>query len=63
MQADRASEREVPCVSIQGAIWAAIAIQRIAELEGEVRGLRRAKEILRTASAFFAAAELDRTLN
>jgi len=34
--------------------------QRIAELEREVRELRRANEILRTASAFFAAAELDR---
>ena len=35
---------------------------RIAELEREVRELRRANEILRTASAFFAAAELDRKL-
>jgi transposase len=33
---------------------------RIAELERENRELRRANEILRTASAFFAAAELDR---
>jgi transposase-like protein len=32
---------------------------RIKELEGEVRELRRANEILRRASAFFAA-ELDR---
>ena len=36
--------------------------RRIAELEREVRELRRANEILRTASAFFAAAELDRRL-
>lgn len=36
--------------------------QRVAELEREVRELRRANEILRTASAFFAAAELDRKL-
>ena len=36
--------------------------QRIAELEREVKELRRANEILRTASAFFAAAELDRKL-
>ncbi len=36
--------------------------QRIADLEREVRELRRANEILRTASAFFAAAELDRKL-
>lgn len=35
---------------------------RIAELEREVRELRRANEILRTASAFFAAAEVDRRL-
>ena len=33
--------------------------QRLAELEKEVRELRRANEILRRASAFFAA-ELDR---
>lgn len=36
--------------------------QRIAELERENRELRRANGILRTASAFFAAAELDRKL-
>ena len=35
---------------------------RIAELERENRELKRANEILRTASAFFAAAELDRKL-
>jgi transposase len=35
---------------------------RIAELEKEVWELRRANEILKTASAFFAAAELDRRL-
>jgi transposase len=35
---------------------------RIADLEREVRELRRANEILKTASAFFAAAELDRKL-
>ena len=33
--------------------------QRVAELEREVRELRRANHILKTASAFFAA-ELDR---
>ena len=33
---------------------------RIEELEREVRELRRANEILRKASAFFAQAELDR---
>ena len=36
--------------------------RRMVELEREVRELRRANEILRTASAFFAAAELDRRL-
>ena len=36
--------------------------QRMVELERENRELRRANEILRTASAFFAAAELDRKL-
>lgn len=35
---------------------------RVRELEREVKELRRANEILRTASAFFAAAELDRRL-
>ena len=36
--------------------------QRIKELERENKALRRANEILRTASAFFAQAELDRKL-
>ena len=36
--------------------------ERIRQLEGEVKELKRANEILRTASAFFAAAELDRKL-
>ncbi len=36
--------------------------KRLAELEQENSELRRANEILRTASAFFAAAELDRRL-
>ena len=39
-----------------------VEAQRIAALEREVKELRRANEILRTASAFFAAAELDRKL-
>jgi transposase len=33
---------------------------RIKDLEREVRELRKAKEILKLASAFFAQAELDR---
>lgn len=34
--------------------------QRIKDLEGELRELRKANEILKLASAFFAQAELDR---
>ncbi|MFB9775322.1 hypothetical protein [Brevibacterium otitidis] len=34
--------------------------RRITDLEKEVRELRRANEILRKASAYFAQAELDR---
>jgi transposase len=34
--------------------------QRMKDLEREVRELKRANEILRKASAFFAQAELDR---
>ena len=34
--------------------------QRLKELEREVRELRRANEILRKATAYFAQAELDR---
>lgn len=37
-------------------------IDRIKELERENKELRRANDILRTASAFFAQAELDRRL-
>ena len=36
--------------------------QHIKELEREVKELRRANDILKTASAFFAQAELDRRL-
>ena len=38
------------------------AKKRIKELEREVRELRQANEILKKASAYFAAAELDRPL-
>lgn len=37
-------------------------MQRIKNLERENKELRRANEILKTASAFFAQAELDRKL-
>ena len=36
--------------------------QRVKELEREVKELRRANEILKLASAFFAQAELDRRI-
>ena len=36
--------------------------QRVRELEHEVKELRRANEILKLASAFFAQAEIDRRL-
>ncbi len=36
--------------------------KRLAELEREVRELRRANEILKSSAAFFAAAELDRKI-
>ena len=36
--------------------------QRVKKLEREVKELRRADEILKVASAFFAQAELDRRL-
>ena len=39
-----------------------IVAQRVKELEREVRELRKANEILKLASAFFAQAELDRRI-
>lgn len=39
-----------------------IEAQRMKELEREAKELRRANEILKLASAFFAQAELDRRL-
>jgi len=39
-----------------------VEAQRVKELEREVRELRKANEILKLASAFFAQAELDRRL-
>ncbi len=46
-----------------GAIHSASATDaRVKELEREVRELKRANEILKVASAFFAQAELDRHL-
>src|SRR4029450_2017381 len=37
-------------------------LERVKDLEGGVKELRRANEILKLASAFFAQAELDRRL-
>lgn len=37
-------------------------VQRLKDLERENKELRRANDTLRTASAFFAQAELDRKL-
>lgn len=45
-----------------GAVTTASDDTEMAELRREVARLRRANEILRTASAFFASAELDRKL-
>jgi transposase len=39
-----------------------VEARRIADLEREVKELRRANDILKTASALFAAAELDRKI-
>ena len=39
-----------------------VEAQRIKDLEHEMRELRKANEILKLASAFFAQAELDRRL-
>ena len=51
-QAERDTDRRPGLTTDEGA--------RMKELEREVRELRRANEILRKASAFFAQAELDR---
>ena len=46
---------------VRGGVSTAEA-QRVKDLEREVKELRRANEILKLASAFFAQAELDRRL-
>lgn len=48
--------------SAPAATSAPISDARVKELEREVRELKRANEILKLASAFFAQAELDRRL-
>ena len=50
-------------VDVEGRAGTSTAEQeRIKDLEREVKELRRANEILKLASAFFAQAELDRRL-
>src|SRR5882672_6944929 len=49
---------EVDCGAREGVTTS--EAQRVKELEREVKELRRANEILKVASAFFAQAELDR---
>jgi transposase-like protein len=64
-QADITSDSERPAGSIESIELnrprpATAEEERIKALEREVRTLRKANEILRLASAFFAQAELDR---
>ena len=52
-------------VEVDGGVRAGVTsseAQRVKDLEREVKELRRANEILKVASAFFAQAELDRRL-
>lgn len=53
-------QHEVDAGQLEGASTA--ETQRIKELERENRELRKANEILKLASAFFAQAELDRRI-
>ena len=57
---DRFFEGEEPVVVRFDGEAAQAVVDRIKELEREVRELRQANEILKKASAYFAAAELDR---
>jgi transposase-like protein len=54
--------REAEKASVPGAAAQVEEAARVKALEREVRELRRANEILRKASAYFAQAELDRPL-
>ena len=57
---DRIKQSEVDTGARAGVSTA--EAKRIKDLEREVKELRRANEILKLASAFFAQAELDRRL-
>ena len=46
----------------RGGVSTTSEVQRVKELEREVKELRRANQILKLARAFFAQAELDRRL-
>ena len=54
--------REAERATVPGVEARAEEAARVKALEREVRELRQANEILRKASAYFAAAELDRPL-
>lgn len=54
--------REEGSTTAAGAETAESSIEELARLRKENAQLRRANEILKTASAFFASAELDRKL-
>ena len=74
--AQRAIAEKIGCSADSLRVWSRQAVRdagekpgptsaekaRIKELEREVRELRQANEILKRASAYFAAAELDRLL-
>ena len=55
---DRVKQAEVDSGARPGV--STLEAQRIKDLERQVKELRRANEILKLASAFFAQAELDR---
>ena len=61
----RTLDEWVKRVEVNTGVWGGVSTaeaQRVKELEREVKELRRANEILKLASAFFAQAELDRRL-
>ncbi len=56
---EAADSADAPTVSVSGE---AVDASEVRRLRKEVAELRRANEILKTTSAFFAAAEVDRRL-
>ncbi len=55
-------DKDAPIDSVEGAKTVAEHKAEVRALRREVAELRRANEIVKTASAFFAAAEVDRRL-